>query len=231
VADLAARTTELLRAQLRDVQTDDGVRAAFQYVVLLALAARNPQTASEELKGVGVEVPESPTPLDLVRGLRDWVLAQGEDTDNSELATRAASDAICGWFNENRQVPRALFEKYENAFEIWHSVSTGAGFCELARKFFAHFTERHLNYYLEREASAAARSLEAREALQQNLKKHVDRISRHAFETARITQSFAAGWFNKRRDEESVSREEIEAFLRLSFGKIRDELLRERHSA
>ena len=150
-----------------------------------------------------------------------------DNGEYGELATRAAGEAICPWFEENRSGSRSLFETDENAFAIWHGVSAGSGFCELARQFFARFTERHLNYYLEREASAAAPSLEAREALQRNLKDHVDRISRHTFETAKITQSFAAGWFNKRRDERRASGEEIESFLRLAFGKIRDELLRE----
>jgi hypothetical protein len=229
VADLAGRTTELLRGQLRNVQTDRGVQAAFYYLVLLGFAARDPQTTRSELGRHGINVPESPTPLDFVRALRDWVGKHSDNGEYAELATRAAGEAICTWFEENRSGPRPLFERHENAFEIWHGVATGSGFCELARKFFARFTERHLNYYLEREASAAAPSLEARDALQRNLKDHVDRISRHAFETARITQSFAAGWFNKRRDEGRVSGEEIESFLRLAFGKIRDELLRERH--
>ena len=229
VADLAARTTELLQSQLRDVQTDAGVQAAFHYLVLLGFAARDPETAQGGLKSYGINVSESPSTLDLVRALRDWVAGHGENSDNSELATRAAGDAICGWFEENRTGPGELFQKYENAFAIWHGAASGSGFCELARKFFARFTERYLNYYLEREASAVARSWESRDALERNLQDHVDRISRHAFETAKITQSFAAGWFNKRRDEGSVTGEEVEGFLRLAFGKIRDELLRERH--
>ena len=227
-AVLAARTTELLRTQLRNVQADEGVQAAFHYLVLLGFAARDPGTAQGQLKTYGINVPESPTPLDLVRALREWVGAHSENSDNSELATRAAGEAICGWFEENRTGSRALFQKHENAFDIWHGAASGSGFCELARKFFARFTERHLNYYLEREASAVARSMESRDALARNLKDHVDRVSKHAFETAKITQSFAAGWFNRRRDERSVSGEEIEGFLRLAFGKIRDELLRER---
>jgi hypothetical protein len=229
VADLAGRTTELLRGELRNVQIDRGVQAAFYYLVLLGFAARDPQTTRAELSGYGIEVPESPTPLDFVRALRDWVGKNSDNGEYGELATRAAGEAICTWFEQNRSGSRSLFERDENAFAIWHGVSAGSGFCELARQFFARFTERHLNYYLEREASAAAPSLEAREALQRNLKDHIDRISRHAFETAKITQSFAAGWFNKRRNERRVSGEEIENFLRLAFGKIRDELLREGH--
>lgn len=231
VADLAARTTELLRTQLRKIETDEGIRAAFQYLVLVGLASRNEETARDKLSSQGINVSADPTPLEFVRALRDWVSATGESSDASELAVRAAGEAICLWLEENRRGPLPLFQKSENAFSIWHNAASGAGFSELARQFFARFTERHLNYYLEREASAVTASLEEREVLGESLREHVDRISRHAFETASITQSFAAGWFNKRRDQEDVSRHELEGFLRLAFGKIRDELLRERRSS
>lgn len=229
VAELAARTTELLRKQLRDVQADAGVRASFHYLVLLAFASRDPATARHELQTHGIAVPQNPTPLDFVRALRDWVREHSTESDSSDLATRAAGEALCGWFQKNRAGPKALFENYEDAFEIWHGASNGSGFCELARTFFARFTERYLNYYLEREASAVTSSVEGREALRRNLRNHLERISRHAFETAKITQSFAAGWFNNRRQQKTVSSDEVQAFLRLAFGKIRDELLRERH--
>jgi hypothetical protein len=228
VADLARRTTDLLRRQLRAVQSDMGVQSAFEYLVLLGLAARRPEKAQGHLAANGIQVSENPTPLDLVKALRDFVGRSGGTSEYAEIAVRAGADAICNWFEANRTSQRALFEQPENAFDTWHGAASGTGFCELARLFFSRFTERHLNYYLEREASAAAPSLDARDALRGRLKAHVEDISKHAFETAKITQSFAAGWFNKRLGEQGVNGEEIQAFLRLAFGKIRDELLRER---
>jgi hypothetical protein len=228
VADLAKRTTDLLRGQLRGVQSDRGVQSAFEYLVLLGRAARHPDQAQDSLAANGIQVSDNPTPLNLVKALRDWVGRSGESTEYGEIAVRAGGDAACNWFEANRKSQGALFEQRENAFETWHGAANGAGFCELARLFFSRFTERYLNYYLEREASASAPSLDARDALRRQLKAHVEDISRHAFETAKITQSFAAGWFNKRLGEQGVSGEEIQVFLRVAFGKIRDELLREK---
>ncbi len=56
---------------------------------------------------------------------------------------------------------------------------------------------------------------------------HIDVTSRHAFETARITQSFAAGWFNKYANKTLPADEDINNFLRIAFGKLREELWRE----
>ena len=60
----------------------------------------------------------------------------------------------------------------------------------------------------------------------QELEKYVEGISLHAFETAKITQSFAAGWFNKHSKEGVPSEKEIEGFLSIALGKMRDELQR-----
>lgn len=59
------------------------------------------------------------------------------------------------------------------------------------------------------------------------LSSHIDDVSRHAFETAKITQSFAAVWFNKHLKTGLPDDEAKAAFLSLAFGKIRDELRRE----
>jgi hypothetical protein len=110
---------------------------------------------------------------------------------------------------------------------VWKRASNGAGFCELSRLFFAKFTERYLNYFLEREASAALPTIEDRERFREQLRQHVDQISQHAFETAKITQSFAAGWYNRHARQGRPAHREVEQFLSRAFGKIREELLRE----
>jgi hypothetical protein len=120
-----------------------------------------------------------------------------------------------------------LFGSSDEAVNVWKKAANGAGFCELSRLFFAKFTERYLNYFLEREASAALPTIEDRERFREQLRQHVDQISQHAFETAKITQSFAAGWYNRHARRGRPSQREVERFLSIAFGKIREELLRE----
>ena len=51
-----------------------------------------------------------------------------------------------------------------------------------------------------------------------------------AFETARITQSYAAGWFNLYAREGMPTEGEISRFLTHQVGKLREELNREASS-
>jgi hypothetical protein len=115
----------------------------------------------------------------------------------------------------------------EDPFEVWRKAGNGAGFCELSRLFFAKFTQRYLEYFLQRASPATLGGIGERVQFEQQLAKHVDDISLHAFETAKITQSFAAGWFNNRVKGDVPNEKEIEGFLSVAFGKIRDALQRE----
>ena len=60
-----------------------------------------------------------------------------------------------------------------------------------------------------------------------SLRATVDGVSRHAFETSRITQSYAAGWFQKHAKEGMPSEGQIQKFLSFALHKIREELRRE----
>ena len=121
----------------------------------------------------------------------------------------------------------SLFTDPGDPREIWQRADNGAGFCEVSRLFFSKFTERYLNYFLEREASASMASISDRDRLATQLREHIDGVSRFAFETSRITQSFAAGWFNNHARDRYPSKDESRGFLSFAFGKMREELKRE----
>ena len=61
----------------------------------------------------------------------------------------------------------------------------------------------------------------------QQLQKHLGDVSKHSFETAKITQSFAAGWFNKNAAKDQPSIAQLRHFLSYAFEKLREDLRRE----
>ena len=142
------------------------------------------------------------------------------------MAKKAAADAMAFWSEQQKQQP-TLFPHEGDSGEVWRRANNGAGFCEVARLFFSKFTERYLDYFLGREASAALADAGERDRLASQLREHVDGVSKYAFETSRITQSFAAGWFNRYARDRVPSEDELERFLSVAFGKMREELMRE----
>src|SRR5206468_6244176 len=105
------------------------------------------------LADLGVEIPDHPTPLSIVSSLRRWAGPQAEKPEYGSLAESAAADAVGTWYAQKGE-QGSLFAAHDDAFDVWRKAANGSGFCELSRLFFARFTGRYLNYFLERQASA-----------------------------------------------------------------------------
>jgi hypothetical protein len=202
---------------------DKGVQSAFAYLV--ALVTSN-LPAEEGSTNIHIDLKNNPSPIRITRNLINWVQEHTESTEYAELACRAAAETIADWtFSQSRQ--QHLFDDSGSAINIWTKSIDGSSFCKIARKFFASLTDHYIRYFIDREASSQASSLQARERLEQALSENLDDISNHAFETSKITQSFSAGWFNKYARNRRPNDEEISRYLAMSFSKLQEELKRE----
>lgn len=226
VSNITRQTIKNISSCLRNIQSEPSVRTVFKFLVALSVASRSPKPR-ETLLAHGIEVPTAITPLSLAKVMRAQVTGRRNSLEYGEIAQNAAVDAIALWYEKNRDRQMNLFQPSDEPFQVWRKAGSSAGFCELARLFFTKFTERYLNYFLEREASARLENLYQRDQLQKKIREHVDIVSKHAFQTAKITQSFAAGWFNKHAAQDIPTDDEIQNFLFVAFGKIREELQRE----
>ncbi len=220
----AQKTLSKVRDRFAKMHRDSGVQAAFGFFVGLACIGKPKHTGKASPE---IDLSRNPSPLHLAAALNKWVDAHLSSREYAELAKRAGGDVIAAWHLENHR-QRTLFSPTgPTASEIWLRTSQGGVFSEVARLFLARFTERYLRYFLEREASAQILDLENRESFEHRLREQVDNVSRHAFETSKITQSFAAGWFNKHAKNNIPSDAALAGFLRVAFAKLREELRRE----
>lgn len=227
VAQIAQQTIQNVRSRFRYITQDNGVLSAFQFLVTLGVASREENPQALLLDTLGIELPDSPTLLSFAKAVNAYVEPKKDSFEYGEIAQKAAGDAISSWYHQNQEHTLSLFKSLEDPFEVWRKAGNGSGFCELSRLFFAKFTQRYLAYFLERNASAVLGDITRRTEFKQLLEEHVDKVSLHAFETAKITQSFAAGWFYKHAKNGVPTEKEIEGFLSVAFGKMRDELQQE----
>ena len=225
VRGLANATLENVRSRLLAIHGDAGFVASFQFLLGLALSA-SPGVDRASLGELGVDLEGNPSPLKLASALGQYVANNRQSAEYAEIARKAAVDVISVW-TEQQTRQLSFTGEHEQTSEVWRRASDGRGFCEVARLFFGKFVERYLNYFIGREASSHLATTEDRERLARRLADHVDDVSHHAFETARITQSFAAGWFNRHARDGMPTADEISGFLSHSVGKLHEELLRE----
>lgn len=226
VSSLASQTIDFVRGRYELLIRDDATRAVFTFLVSLSRAFRSDDSGTE-IRSSGIPISDHPTLLQFVEALRDHVPPREASSEYGQLALQAGTDALREWNRLSRTSQLPLFEPSSATLESWRTLGTGAGFCELSRLFFGSLTERYLNYFLERAASASLTDLQHREQFREDVGRVAVEVSQHAFETAKITQSFAAGWFNKHAATGMPDQKDIESFLAVAFGKLRDELRRE----
>jgi hypothetical protein len=220
VQGIASATLDAVRERFSRIERDKGVQSAFRFLTGLA---QYPEITRPE--GISKPVPGE-APVRIVLQLNKFVDANRDSGEYAAIAKQAGADAIAGWMRRGTDQPQ-LFDESVAPRNAWAEAANGAAFSEVSRLFFASFTERYVKYFLDREASAALPSVEDRERFSSLVSEQVDRISKHAFETSKITQSFAAGWYNKNARGTVPTNQQVQGFLAIAFGKIREELRRE----
>ncbi len=226
VRDITKQTLQNVRSRFDTIETDSGVLSSFEFLVLLAFASKD-RNPSKFLQSKGIHLPENLTPLQISKEINKWVSKNKNSNEYAAFAQGAAIDAVSEWYKQNDSMQTNLFASEKSRMEVWRKSGNGSGFCELSRLYFSKFTERYLKYFLEREASSLIRNIDERDKFENQVKAHISDISTHAFETSKITQSFAAGWFNNQIKKGTPNKKSLQSFLSISFGKMKSELLRE----
>ncbi len=227
VSEIADQTTKNVISRFGNISKDSGVLAAFKFLILFSHSAgrRDP---NDFLKTKGIDLSKDFSLIQLSKEIKDYVEANTDSKEYSAFANNSLISAFSQWAQENKGQKSFDFSDQKNSFDEWRGVSGAGGFCELTRSFFANFIENYLKYFLQREASARIENLSGRDEFDKSINKHVVDVSKHAFETAKITQSFAAGWFNKNVRDRVPTDSKIQGFISYCFQKINSEMQREK---
>ena len=203
---------------------DESVIKAISYLINLSFSAKQTDQIAY-LNSQGYNIDNNLSTFSLITSAQQLITTETGSLEINKIAKDAAMQAVISYQEKHQSNQIDLFgNKAQNPLR---SVGNGAAFCELARSFFAAFTDRQIKYYVERVAASTINSYGELARFTSTLSEQSNAISEHAFETSKIMQSFAAGWFNKHVNNSLPSDKEISEFLRTSFGKIREEFRRE----
>ncbi len=229
IYSIAKNTLQQVQKQFSNLENDPSVKSAFEFLLQVSYAfqkndpiaylTENKILSSEELSA-----------LKLARAINNYKKEEVVSKEYQTFARQAAIDAINNWYFSNLDRGQTLFSEGIDSEAILRKAADGSGFCEISRLYFSKFTERYLKYFLEREASSVITNLNDRKKFNEELEKHISQISKHAFETSKITQSYAAGWFNKNATEKYPDDDKIKGFLSYAIGKMKGELLQEEYN-
>jgi hypothetical protein len=224
VLRIANDTLNAIRKVYENMPFDESVVKAVSYLATLAFSAKQANQV-DYLNENGYSVDSSISLFSLMASAQKYITTENGSLEVNKIAKDAALQAVMQ-YQQNHQTNQTSF-LYDESANVWQSAGTGAAFCELARSFFAAFTDRQIKYYVERVAASSIGNYTSLQSFTQQLSEQSQAISDHAFEISKLTQSFAAGWFNKNAVSSLPVANQVQDFLSLSFNKLREELRRE----
>lgn len=226
ITTIAFRTIKQVQKRYERLENDPSVKTSFDFLLKLAHAFRQKNPEQYLIENKIIER-GTLTPLKLAKAAKEYNTKNVVSEEYETVAKQALVDTINRWYSDNIERGRSLFSEGIDSVEIMRKAAEPSGFCEITRLFFANYTERYLKYFLEREASTVINNVEVRKSFSNEIDKHIEDVSKHAFETAYITQSFAAGWYTKNALDKEPEESSVKGFLSKSFNKMKAELLLE----
>ncbi|MDA3860883.1 MAG: hypothetical protein PF445_06630 [Melioribacteraceae bacterium] len=226
VTSIVNHTLKNVQSRFSRLEEDPSIHSSFEFLLQLSHAFQQ-NDPIKYLKDNGIIEHDELSVLKLGRALKKYKKDDAVSLEYQTFSRQAAIDALNQWYKANLDSGVSFFNEEIDDERVFRNIGKAGGFSDLTREYFSSFTERYLKYYLEREASSAITNINEREQFNEGIKRHVNDISKHAFETTKITQSFSAAWFNKNARESIPTAKQIKKFLSYAFNKMKGELLRE----
>ena len=220
VAVIADCTLNAVQKEFDGLQYDESIVKAIGYLANIVVSSRQEDQIAF-LQENGYSVGDNLSVFDLTASAKKVIQTEDGSLEINKLARDAAIQAVLEYYEKHSDQQLSLFQTDNNPFK---ERGSGKEFCELARYFFAAFTEKQIRYYLDRAASSVIGDYDKYIHFSDTLTKQSMAITEHAFEISKIMQSFAAGWFNKHALDITPSNDSVTDFLKISFGKVREEL-------
>ena len=221
VSKVVADTLDALRVLYSSLAYDPAIIASIRFLATVCHFS----DSSERMKEINVETQGDITMYSLLRGANQYLSNESDSMEVGKLAKDSLMNAIIS-YQQVHETNQLSFDGYDEK-SVWSDIDSGAAFCEMTRSFVAEFTERNLNYFLERSAASEIQDYSRLISFNQNLKKQAEAITIHSQDISKLVQSFAAGWYNKNTGVQIPDDGKISGFLSVAFKKIKEEFRRE----
>jgi hypothetical protein len=222
-AAVASATLDAIDDSFASGGDDAGLVRAVWLLANLPDAAKSGDFA-KALSGLGVKVSANPSVAEVTTAISDavdtYLGAHRGRSDIGEMALGAAVEALS---KNLAQRTASLFPEADDVRREVAKLGTEVQFGNLARDFFARFTERSLKYYVDRELPRQVGGDGRFQTLSEQ-REFSRALELHCQQAAKIVEAFAGGWWSKARFEKDLTEERTARFVGYALKKMRDEL-------
>ena len=225
VSDIAKQTLFAAKKAYRNFDSDPGVVYCYWLLTRLTWHARSDSFDKAIEEHLGINLSNQQSSLGVVSKISDHAAQQIKQmgkstifTDIAQLSMRQTLSEIIG------EKTNTLFgSTSEDIHLAFRSLATKKQFALLSRRYFSTFLNRVIQFFINKEISNHVGG-ESRFKNIDEVSKFEDALSAYCYQSAKIVEDFAGGWYSKKNWQGDISQEDARKFVHVALRKFRDEL-------
>jgi hypothetical protein len=224
VDGIARKTVTAAGDQLQSLSNEPGLYLNYWLLTQLAWLSQGPDYF-DSLKAIGIDLRDDQSAMGFIARVGEFgnkaARAKGKGSIFAELGSQSMKEVL----------GRILSEKSESLFgqdrsdiqRTFREVASQKQFAKLSRLFFSSFLNRYLQFFLSKEISNHVGENKGFGSIK-DVKDFDDALHQYCFQSARIIEDFAGGWYSKRNWQGDISERDAQGFIYVALKKIKDEL-------
>lgn len=225
-AAVAGATARAAQRHFEDLSGDPGIGYNYWLLTQITWSARS-QDFVERLKRLGIQVERDSSVFSFIAQVADHALSRtAMETEAgvfAEMASLSLQQALTETIVDRA---RTLFgTTTEDIQAACRYYSTKKRFGVLSRRFFAAFLTRALKFFVNKELSNFVGPRHALESVD-GAKEFNDALSEYTWQSARIVEDFASGWYSLHnwQAKGEIPEHEARGFVAVAIRKLQMEL-------
>ncbi len=223
---LANATAVAARDQFETLEQNQGVNYCFWVLVRIATASRGSDFKGE-LNRLGLQNVGINSGLGFVNQVAQAVdkelKKRGLTSVFVQMAELSLRETLTSTLIENTQ--NLFGTKFEDIHSACRNLSSPSRFSQTSRKYFSHFISRIIKFVTDKEISNYVGPKGGLKSPERVLDfQHT--LDLHCYQTSRIIEDFASGWYSKHnwQSNDNIKEEEASGFTAYALKKIQMEL-------
>ena len=226
-SEVAAATAKAAKDFFSQKRSDPAL--VFSYWILTQITSRaKNENYLKEIKKMGLDISSSKDAFDFLGRIttftRRQIKLRGETFPISELAQLSLREVLTETIGQQSQT---LFgTTQEDIILACRKYSTPNQFAKLARLYFAKVLNRALQFFISKESPNRI-GLDRKFEDISDLSNFNLALEAYCYQSAKIVEKFAGGWYSKRNWQGEISENDAKGFVSVAIEKLRAEIARE----
>ena len=229
VSAIAGATARAAHQELERLRGDPSLSYCFWLLTRITWYARQPDFVAD-LGNIGIDLLGSKSAFSFISAVSDHARTRTASYEGASVFREVANLALKHALSETvaLSTPSLFGSTIENVQEGCRKYSSKKQFGVLSRSFFSEFLARFLKYFADKELSNHVGPGKRLESIDDG-RAFTDALDTYAWQSARILEDFASGWYSKHNweSEGDITESDARRFVAFALKKLQMDLDKE----